>query len=57
MEGYRSFRKNRQGIGERGVALCVHDHMECLELYWGWMRRLWVRIKGRARTSDIIVGV
>lgn len=57
MEGYRSFRKNRQGIGKRGVALCVHDHMECLELYWGWMRRLWVRIKGRARTSDIIVGV
>lgn len=57
MEGYRPFRKDSQGTGERDVALYDHGHMECLEMYWGWMRSLCVRIKGRARTSDIIAGV
>lgn len=50
-------RKDRHETGERSAALYVHGHVECLELYWGWMRSLWARIKGRARANDIIVGV
>lgn len=57
MEGYRPFRKTGSKEEKRSVALYVHDHVECLEPYWGWMRSLWARIKGQARTNDITVGV
>ncbi|KAK4817029.1 hypothetical protein QYF61_026035 [Mycteria americana] len=59
MEGYRLFWKGRQG--RQRVALYVNDHLECVELHLGMdqetTKSLWVRIKERAGTGDIIVGV
>ena len=61
MEGHRLFRKDRQGRGGGGVTLYVSDQLECMELHLGMdeepTESLWVRIKGRAGTGDIIVGV
>ncbi|GAB0199646.1 hypothetical protein GRJ2_002430000 [Grus japonensis] len=61
MEGYRFFRKDRQGRRGGGVALYVNDQLECMELHLGMeeepTKSLWVRIKGRAGAGDIIVGV
>ncbi|GAB0199663.1 hypothetical protein GRJ2_002431700 [Grus japonensis] len=60
MEGYRFFRKDRQGRRGGGVALYVNDQLECMELHLGMeeepTKSLWVRIKGRAGAGDIIVG-
>ncbi|GAB0179465.1 hypothetical protein GRJ2_000411800 [Grus japonensis] len=60
MEGERLFRKDRQGRQGGGVALYVNDQLECMELCLGMdeelTKSLWVRIKGRAGTGDIIVG-
>ncbi|GAB0209553.1 hypothetical protein GRJ2_003421000 [Grus japonensis] len=59
MEGYRLFRKDRQGRQGGGVALYINDQLECMDLHLGMdeelTKSLWVRIKGRA--GDIIVGV
>ncbi|GAB0188654.1 mitochondrial enolase superfamily member 1 [Grus japonensis] len=61
MEGYRLFRKDRQGRQGGGVALYVNDQLECMELHLGTeeepTKSLWVRIKGRAGAGDTIVGV
>jgi len=61
MEGYRLFRKDRQGRRGGSVALCANDQLECVELCLGMdeelTESLWVRIKGRAGTGDIIVRV
>ncbi|GAB0209401.1 hypothetical protein GRJ2_003405800 [Grus japonensis] len=61
MEGYRLFRKDRQGRQGGGVALYINDQLECMELHLGMdeelTESLWVRIKGRAGAGDIIVGV
>jgi len=58
----RLFRKDRQGRrGEGGVALFVKDQLECMELCLGMdeepTESLWFKIKGRAGTGDITVGV
>ncbi|GAB0197130.1 hypothetical protein GRJ2_002178300 [Grus japonensis] len=59
MEGYRLFRKDRQGRRGGGVALYVNDQLECMERHLGMdeepTESLWVRIKGR--TGDITAGV
>ncbi|GAB0206424.1 tubulin polyglutamylase complex subunit 2 [Grus japonensis] len=61
MEGYRVFRKDRQGRRGGGIALYVNDQLECMELHLGMdkepTKSLWVRIKGRAGAGDIIAGV
>jgi len=61
MEGYRPFRKDRQRTQGGSVSLCENDQLECMELYLGMdeepTESLWVRIKGRAGTDDIIVRV
>ena len=61
MEGYRLFRKDRQGRQGQGVTLYVSDQLECMELHLGLdeepTESLRVRIKGRAGTGDIIVGM
>ncbi|GAB0193035.1 hypothetical protein GRJ2_001768800 [Grus japonensis] len=54
MEGYRLFRKDRQGRQGGGVALYVNDQLQCMELHLGMNEEptesLWVRIKGRTGT-------
>ena len=61
MEGYRLFRKDRQGRRGGGVTLSVNDQLKCMErclgMYEELTKSLWDRIKGRAGTGDIIVGV
>ncbi|GAB0208218.1 hypothetical protein GRJ2_003287500 [Grus japonensis] len=61
MEGYRLFRKDRQGRQGGGVALYVNDQLEGMELHLGMdeelTESLWVRIKGSTGAGDIIVGV
>jgi len=61
MEGYKLFGKDRRGRRGGGVALYVNDQLECMKLRLGMdeepIKSLWVKIKGRARTGDIIVGV
>jgi len=61
MEGYRLFRKDRQGTRGGGVVLYVSEELECMELLLGMVEEptesLQVRIKGRAGTGDIIVGI
>lgn len=53
--------KGWQGRG--GATLCVNDQPECMELHASMgmdeelMGSLWVRIKGRTGTGDIVVGV
>ncbi|GAB0193880.1 mitochondrial enolase superfamily member 1 [Grus japonensis] len=61
MEGYRLFRKDRQGRRGGGIALYINDQLECMELHLGMdeelTKSLWVRIKGRAGAGAIIAGV
>ncbi|GAB0181616.1 annexin A13 [Grus japonensis] len=61
MEGYRLFRKDREGRRGGGVTLYVNHQLECMELHLGMdeelTESLWVRIKGRTGTGDIITGV
>ena len=46
---------------EKGKSIDVSDQLECMELCLGMdeelTKSLWVRIKGRVGTGDIIVGV
>lgn len=48
------------GVGVEGFRLYVSDQLQCMELHLGieeeLTESLWVRIKGRIGTGDIIVG-
>ena len=61
MKGYRVFRKDRQRRQVEGVSLCVNNQLKCTELCLGMeeepTKGLWVRIKGKAGTGDVIVGI
>ncbi|GAB0184113.1 hypothetical protein GRJ2_000876600 [Grus japonensis] len=59
MDGYKLFRRDRQGRRGSVVALYVRECFECLELNDGDNRVecLWVRIRGKANKADIMVGV
>ncbi|KAK4831654.1 hypothetical protein QYF61_018621 [Mycteria americana] len=59
MGGYKLFRRDRRGRRGGGVALYVRECLGSLELHDGDDRVecLWVRIRGKANKSDIVVGV
>ncbi|GAB0209132.1 hypothetical protein GRJ2_003378900 [Grus japonensis] len=59
MDGYKLFRRDRQGRRGSGVALYVRECFDCLELNDGDERVecLWVRIRGKANKADIMVGI
>ena len=59
MDGYRLFKRDRQGRKGGGVTLYVKKECECMEINYDDDRveSLWVRIKAKANKSDIIVGV
>ncbi|PKU32032.1 rna-directed dna polymerase from mobile element jockey-like [Limosa lapponica baueri] len=59
LDGYKLFRRDRQGRRGGGAALYVREWYECQELNDGDNRVecLWVRIRGRANKADIMVGV
>ena len=58
-DGYKLFRRDRQGRRGGGVALYVRECFDCLELNDGndKVECLWVRIRGKANKADILVGV
>ncbi|GAB0203723.1 hypothetical protein GRJ2_002837900 [Grus japonensis] len=58
MDGYKLFRRDRQGRRGGGVALYVRECFDCLELDDGDDRveRLRVRIRGKTNKADIVVG-
>lgn len=59
MDGYRLFKRDRQGRKGGGVTLYVKKECECMEINDGDDRveSLWVRIKAKANKTDIIMGV
>ena len=59
MDGYKLFRKDRQGRRGGGVALYVRECFDVTELMAGddKVESLWVKIRGRDDKADILVGV
>ncbi|GAB0209318.1 hypothetical protein GRJ2_003397500 [Grus japonensis] len=59
MDGYKLFRRDRQGRRGGGVALYVKECFDCLKLDDSDERIecLWVRIRGKANKADILLGV
>ena len=59
MDGYKLFRRDRQGRRGGGVALYVTECFDCLEPDDGdeRVKCLRVRIRGKANKADIMVGV
>ncbi|KAK4810498.1 LOW QUALITY PROTEIN: hypothetical protein QYF61_004278 [Mycteria americana] len=59
MDGYKLFRRDRQGRRGGGVALYVRECFDCVELcgYDDKVKCLWIRMRGKANKADIMVGV
>ena len=59
MDGYKHFRKDRQGRRGGCVALYVRECSDVTELMAGdnKVESLWVKTRGRSDKSDILVGV
>ncbi|KAK4818426.1 hypothetical protein QYF61_012960, partial [Mycteria americana] len=59
MDGCKLLRRDRQGRRDSGVALCVRECFDCVELgdYDDKMERLWGRMRGKANKADILLGV
>ncbi|GAB0175367.1 hypothetical protein GRJ2_000001900 [Grus japonensis] len=59
VNGYKLFRRERQGRRGSDVALYVKECFDCLELNDGddSIECLWVRIRGKANKADIMEGV
>ncbi len=59
MDGYKLFRKDRQGRRCGSVTVYVRECFDVTELITGddKVESLWVKIRGRADKADILVGV
>ncbi|KAK4816220.1 hypothetical protein QYF61_013458 [Mycteria americana] len=59
MDGYKLFRRDRQGRRGGGMALFLRDYFSCVELsnYDDKVESLWVRMRGKANKADILLGV
>ncbi|PKU40120.1 adaptin ear-binding coat-associated protein 1 [Limosa lapponica baueri] len=59
MDGYKLFRKDRQGRRGRGVALYVRECFDCIELDSSddKVECLWIRMKVKANKGDFVLGV
>jgi len=59
MDGYKLFRRDRQGRKGGGVALYIKDCFDAEELGVGndKVECLWIRIRGKACRGNILVGV
>ncbi|XP_051640625.1 uncharacterized protein LOC127469851 [Manacus candei] len=59
MDGYKLFRRDRQGRRGGGVALYVRESLDSLELEVSnnKVECLWIKIRGKANKADILVGV
>ncbi|KAM9591497.1 uncharacterized protein ACIBXB_006298 [Morphnus guianensis] len=59
MDGYKLFRRDRQGRRGGGVALYGRECFDCSELHDcdDKVECLWVRMRGKANKTDIVLGV
>ncbi|PKU42865.1 rna-directed dna polymerase from mobile element jockey-like [Limosa lapponica baueri] len=59
MDGYKLFRRDRQGRRGRGVALYIRECFDCRELDSSddKVDCLWIRKKGKANKGDFVLGV
>lgn len=59
MEGYRLFRRDRQGRQDGGVAQYVRERFDCtaLTVTADVGESLWVRMRGVENKAGVIVGV
>ncbi len=59
MDGYKLFRRDRQGRKGGGVALYIKEYFDVEELGVrnDKVECLWIRIRGKACWGDILVGV
>ncbi|KAM9590503.1 uncharacterized protein ACIBXB_005763 [Morphnus guianensis] len=59
MDGYKLFRRDRQGRRGGGVAVYVRECFDCTELHDSddKVECLWVRMRGKANKADIVLGV
>ncbi|CAM4601352.1 unnamed protein product [Lepidochelys olivacea] len=60
MDGYKLFRKDRQGRKGGGVALYVREQYDCSELRYGTVEKpecLWIKFRSVCNKSDVVVGV
>ena len=59
MDGYKLFRRDRQGRRGGGGTLYVRECFDCIELNDGDDRVecLWVKMRGKANKADILLGV
>ena len=58
MDGYKLFRRDRQGRRGGGVALYIQEFFDCIKLNDcdDKARCLWVRMRGKANKADILLG-
>ena len=61
MDGYKLFRKDRQGRRGGGVALYIKENLECIKVDYGACKCsiecLWVKVKGVISKQDLTVGI
>ncbi|CAM5130792.1 unnamed protein product [Natator depressus] len=60
MDGYKLFRKDRQGRKGGGVALYVREQYDCSELRYKTAEKpecLWIKFRSVSNKSDVVVGV
>ncbi|CAM4498483.1 unnamed protein product [Lepidochelys kempii] len=60
MDGYKLFRKDRQGRKGGGVALYVREQYDCSELRYETVEKpecLWIKFRSVCNKSDVVVGV
>jgi len=59
MDGYKLFRRDRQGKRGGGVALYVRDCFDCIELDDSddKVECLWLKMRGKSNKADILLGV
>ena len=58
MEGYKLFRRDRQGKQGSEVAMYVRDCFDCIELDGcdDKIECLWIKMRGKANKADILLG-
>ncbi|CAM4569974.1 unnamed protein product [Lepidochelys olivacea] len=60
MDGYKLFRKDRQGRKGGGVALYVREQYDCSELKYETAEKpecLWIKFRSVSNKGDVVVGV
>ncbi|KAF4804804.1 hypothetical protein TURU_004559 [Turdus rufiventris] len=59
LDGCKLFRRDRKGRRGGGVALCIRGNIYAMDVETsdGGVECLWVRIKGKAKKADILLGV